>query len=486
MKKNAFMKVLTVLLLISLVVGCTPKETASTEVPKEEISTVATEEVKETVEEVNEGETKTEKVKIKFWTKGSGINEAFEKKLQDYNASQDQIEIVNESYGDNYESVVNLGLNSGSAADIIEVTGNLSVKVLAMQEQLIPIEDLITSDYRKELHPSALKQQDFYFNKLLYAIPTRIDSYRLLYNKELFEKAGLDPNSPPTTLEEMREMAKVITEAGKGEFYGFGLPLGVGNIWSRTLDSIAIAMGRSGQYSFDFKKGEFDFALSKDIFNYFVEVGKDGSLFPGYQTLTIDPLRANFAAGKIAMYIDGSWMSGVYATQIKTEQDWDAAPVPIFEGYERAKDWAYCGVPYSITASSENIPEAKEALKKIIEWSSDQTVNPAPRVYVSANDITNLPIEQLGLKGVEVLFNTTDLAILPIEPHRFIALQGDNRDKMFTEAYISALTDDNFDLSSVIETLDERYNAALTESINAGNLTIEEVKLPDFDYLKSR
>lgn len=458
MRKNLFMKLVTVLLLTVLAAGCTQKKETDTK----------------------------EKVTIKFWTKGSGINEEFQKKLQTYNASQDKIEIVNESYGDNYESVVNLGLNSGSAADIIEVTGNLSVKVLAMQKQLVPIEDLFTSEYKKELHPSALKQQDFYYDKSLYAIPIRIDSYRLLYNKELFKKAGLDPNNPPKTLEEMREMAKVITKAGKGEFYGFGLPLGVGNIWSRTLDSIAIAMGRSGQYSFDFKKGEFDFSLSKDLFNYFVEIGKDGSLFPGYQTLTIDPLRANFAAGKIAMYIDGSWMSGTYASTIKTNQDWDASPVPIFKGYERAKDWAYCGVPYSITASSKNIPLAKEALKKIIEWSSDQTINPAPRVYLSANKISNLPVEKLGLKGVDVLFNTNDLAILPIEPHRFIALQGDNRDKMFTEAYIKALTNSTFDLSEVIKTLDKRYNDALTAAIKDGKLTTEEVKLPDYDYYKSR
>lgn len=46
----------------------------------------------------------------------------------------------------------------------------------------------------------------------LYWIPSATGAFGLWYNKEYFEQAGLDPNSPPETVEEMISMAKTITE----------------------------------------------------------------------------------------------------------------------------------------------------------------------------------------------------------------------------------------------------------------------------------
>jgi multiple sugar transport system substrate-binding protein len=46
----------------------------------------------------------------------------------------------------------------------------------------------------------------------------------LFYNKELFRKAGLDPEKPPKTWDEWKAMSKQITDAGKGQFWGGGIP----------------------------------------------------------------------------------------------------------------------------------------------------------------------------------------------------------------------------------------------------------------------
>ncbi|MFI7275787.1 ABC transporter substrate-binding protein [Streptomyces sp. NPDC049879] len=49
-----------------------------------------------------------------------------------------------------------------------------------------------------------------------YGIPTANYSMGLLYNRDLFEQAGLDPNAPPTTWEEVREASAAISELGGG------------------------------------------------------------------------------------------------------------------------------------------------------------------------------------------------------------------------------------------------------------------------------
>ncbi|MCX4782082.1 extracellular solute-binding protein [Streptomyces sp. NBC_01264] len=48
-----------------------------------------------------------------------------------------------------------------------------------------------------------------------YGLPTGNYSMGLVYNRELFRKAGLDPDKPPTTWEEVRAAAKRISELGE-------------------------------------------------------------------------------------------------------------------------------------------------------------------------------------------------------------------------------------------------------------------------------
>lgn len=46
----------------------------------------------------------------------------------------------------------------------------------------------------------------------LYTLPTAVRALALFYNRDLMEAAGLDPNSPPTTLDELRDMAVQCTQ----------------------------------------------------------------------------------------------------------------------------------------------------------------------------------------------------------------------------------------------------------------------------------
>jgi ABC-type glycerol-3-phosphate transport system substrate-binding protein len=77
---------------------------------------------------------------------------------------------------------------------------------------LADITDLITQwGAYDDLAPEPAKTfQDT--NGRIYGFPTDIYALSLTYNRSLFESAGLDPNSPPTTWEELREVSRQITE----------------------------------------------------------------------------------------------------------------------------------------------------------------------------------------------------------------------------------------------------------------------------------
>ena len=54
----------------------------------------------------------------------------------------------------------------------------------------------------------------------IYALPFKAEGSVLLYNKDLFRAAGLDPDAPPTTWEEIYEAAQAITALGD-DTYGY-------------------------------------------------------------------------------------------------------------------------------------------------------------------------------------------------------------------------------------------------------------------------
>jgi multiple sugar transport system substrate-binding protein len=54
----------------------------------------------------------------------------------------------------------------------------------------------------------------------MYAVPHTLDLSVLFWNKELYEKAGLDPETPPTTLQEFADHARTIREEIGGKTYG--------------------------------------------------------------------------------------------------------------------------------------------------------------------------------------------------------------------------------------------------------------------------
>src|SRR5919106_5383468 len=61
------------------------------------------------------------------------------------------------------------------------------------------------------------------YEEKLYGVPLYADVSALFYNKDLFARAGLDPNKPPTSLAELRAYADKITALG-GDVKGYYLP----------------------------------------------------------------------------------------------------------------------------------------------------------------------------------------------------------------------------------------------------------------------
>jgi ABC-type glycerol-3-phosphate transport system substrate-binding protein len=85
-------------------------------------------------------------------------------------------------------------------------------KGLISQHQIVNIDSRVKQwDYISKFNPNVLVNgQDT--DGSIWAIPTQAYGMSLTYNRTLFTQAGLDPNKPPTTWDEVRADAKTIAE----------------------------------------------------------------------------------------------------------------------------------------------------------------------------------------------------------------------------------------------------------------------------------
>lgn len=96
-------------------------------------------------------------------------------------------------------------------------------------DAVIPLDDLIAQDggqeYIDDFIPAFMNNS--YYDGKIYSIPFQRSTIIMYYNKDQFKEAGLDPETPPSNWEELREYAKKLTmtdEAGNIIRYGVMIP----------------------------------------------------------------------------------------------------------------------------------------------------------------------------------------------------------------------------------------------------------------------
>jgi multiple sugar transport system substrate-binding protein len=203
-------------------------------------------------------------------------------------------------------------LTGSQPPDILVLGGGDLVKSWDREGLVTPLDNLITQ-YNIEvndIYPAPLAQCKDHTGRIL-CLPWGNDVYALFWNKDLFEDAGLDPEQPPRTMEELAEFADKLTltdDSGNLTQVGFIPDFSwshtdlyarmFGGFWYSddgtqvTLNSQPIVDALKWQQQFYTKHG-VDEVLA-------FTSGMGGYMSPDQ----------GFYAGKIAMMVDGEWQVG--------------------------------------------------------------------------------------------------------------------------------------------------------------------------------
>lgn len=230
--------------------------------------------------------------------------ESFWKQVKvDFEAANPDITIewVTAPYGEIVNQVVNMA-GGGNKVDVI--FGEIDwVPGLVDAGLAAPVRDILPQAFVDDFYPDVLKS--FEVEGKPYGIPLYVSPYVLYYNKNLFTQAGLDPNKPPKTYDEMLSYAQKLSQlkdANGNKVYAFGQTTASVPVSGASLTAMVFNFG--GQVLDAQGKLAVDNQGFKDAFTM---VQKLDQLGYNPQNAKLKDLRNLFALGQLAMYYDQSW-----------------------------------------------------------------------------------------------------------------------------------------------------------------------------------
>lgn len=256
-------------------------------------------------EEANTEEGSTEKQTVTFWhAMGGAGQEALNAIVDAYNESQDAVQVNAEYQGSYDEALTKFHSVAGtdSAPTMIQVF-EIGTMSMVNSGQIEPIQNYIDAEnydmgYLEENIVNYYKIDDQF-----YSMPFNSSTPVMYYNKDAFEAAGLDPENPPATFEEIEEAGKKIMEKD-ASMKGFALQA-YGWLYEQLLaNQGALLMNNDNGRSDTPTEIGFSDEEGKSIFNWVENMVNDGT-FANYGT-NGDNMVAGFLAGDVAMFLQSS------------------------------------------------------------------------------------------------------------------------------------------------------------------------------------
>jgi multiple sugar transport system substrate-binding protein len=256
--------------------------------------------------------------------------------------------------GKSSEEVIGAAITAGNAPCLIYNTAPSAVGQFEKQGGLV---DLSTYDdgvsYIEERSGDVASQYQNtdgdYFQ-----MPWKSNPVVIFYNKDLFEKAGLDPENPKlSTYADFTETAQTLVDEGVSDYAI--LPAPTSEFFQSQFDFYPLYAAQSGgKQIVEDNKATFADQDGYDVADFWANLYTNK--LAGQEKYTGDA----FADGKAAMAIVGPWAVSVY----KDNVNWGSVPVPTKDGIAPEDTYTFSDAKnIGLYSACENKGTAWEVLK---------------------------------------------------------------------------------------------------------------------------
>lgn len=234
---------------------------------------------------------------------GGDVANLVEKICEDFHEENPDIE-VEAVYTGNYDDTVTkiqTAIQGGTPPDLFV---NLATQrfTMASTGMAMALDDLIEADGEEgEAYINDFLEgfmEDSYVDGQIYSIPFQRSTEILYYNKDAFSEVGLDPESPPTSWDELVEYGKKLTNDKR---YGVGIALNSGSAqWQFTGFCLQNSENGENLMTEDGKAVLFDTPGNVEALQFWLDLQNEYKIMaPGIVQWT--DLPTQFLAGEVAM-----------------------------------------------------------------------------------------------------------------------------------------------------------------------------------------
>lgn len=336
--------------------------------------------------------------KIEMWVR-TGIGDAFNKVVESYNASHENKVVTTEvPFGELVQKYAT-AIAGGQAPDALSMD-LIYTPAFAAAGQLEDLTDWAKSlPYFNSLSPSHVKLGTY--QDKIYGLPLSVETSVFAWNKDLYKKAGLDPEKAPTTWEEIEANAEKIRKLGD-DTYGFYFSGGgCGGCMIFTFTPLVWGAGVD-ILSEDGKTATLDTPQMRKAVGYYRDMVKK-DLVPAGAASDNGTNFLTFTNGKIGQQSLGAFAIGTLVTQYP-DINFGVTLIPSVDG--KASSFAG-GDNFVITKGTKKLDAVKEFLEYIYSMDGQKVMakygSLPTRGDIADQVLAGLdPRMQVGLKAISV------------------------------------------------------------------------------------
>jgi multiple sugar transport system substrate-binding protein len=448
------------LLATAIPSACAPptpveKVVKETVVVTKEVPVEVTKEVPVEVTKVVEVPAAPEAVTIEYWQYFYETRvDAMNRLIQQFEAENPDIHVIHTNFPyDDYRDKVAASVPAGVGPDVITLYyGWLPVWIDS--GYLIPLPEDEFPPEMIETEFSPLVQAGKFGGKY-WAIPTAVRTLAVFWNKDLFTAAGLDPEKPPTTLDEFVETAQKCTKldaAGNYEVMGYAVEMpGQAHHWFRE-----VLTRQFGQVPQSEDQRKILWNASEGGYEAWEWLVKFETEYKTGTNDLFDGATQAFLQGKECLQIDGSFRLGTIETNAP-DLNFGVVPLPVGPTGEKATFGSFW--THGLTQKVAADPQRMEAAIKFLQFI---TTDEAMKLWV--NKVGELPARLEAASDPELLADPKLGAFaeqLPYAYATFFVNESDDRQALI----------DAFD---AVRLADEDPRAALDEAVTKVQADFDE------------
>lgn len=355
------------------------------------------------------GSAGSETTTLSFWTLFTGGDgEAMIQLVEKFNEEHDDIQIERQRQPfDQYYEKLSTAMTGGNAPDLCVMH---SSKQLRFSEGLVPLDDYVDASPYVETTWNRVAPTGTH-----YGLPLGTFIWGLYYNKDIFEEAGLDPESPPKNYDELASASNAIVEktdklafnpAPYGGPYNYAFISFLNQAGTSVLNEDKTAAGfdnedgrRTGQFLHDIAANNWDKA--------------DASGNRGNKA---------FRSGNLAMTMNGTWYQMVLNG---LDMNWGHGKGFVFPDRTKKANWGdthIVNVPRQGGMSDSEIEKRVTAAKWLTQqgkiWSTVAGHVPTTTAAMESDELRNSTVWEKSLKNYVEMARDGQVAYWPVVENR--------------------------------------------------------------------